>query len=184
MPNVRLDLLHPRAAENPGTTEPPVGVVPPVGPAPGAAVRPVTLVLVLALAFGLLGQGERYSLDTRFRSPSSTLLTYWGALGEGDTEGVFECLSEVRDDQPLPGALWFLPPTDELWLDGFRSLPVTGGRVLVTYEVHYRPSGTGEERMFQTGSELVRERGEWRIARPIGEASMPEWKPVPGPVDT
>lgn len=187
---VRLDLLHPRAAENPGTNAPPAGVVPGVGPAPGAAApprreaRPATLVLVLALAVGLLGQGERFDLDARLRSPSSTLLTYWGALAEGDTESVFECLSELRDDQPLPGTLWFLPPTDELWLEGFRSLPVTGGRVLVTYEVHYRPTGAGEERMFQTGSELVRERGEWRIARPIGEASMPEWKPVPGPVDT
>lgn len=187
---MRLDLLHPRAAENPGTNDHPAGVSPGVGPVLGATARPfrgarpVTLVLVLALAVGLLGQGERYRLDPRFRSPSSTLLTYWGALGEGDTESVFECLSEVRDDQPMPGTLWFLPPTDELWLDGFRSLPVTGGRVLVTYEVHYRPTGAGEERMFQTGSELVRVRGEWRIARPIGEASMPEWKPVPGPVDT
>ncbi len=101
----------------------------------------------------------------------------------GDSDEVLECQSEVRDDLPLPGALWFLPPIDELWLDGYRSLPVTSGRVLVTYEVHYRPTGTGEERMFHTGSELVRVRGEWRIARPIGEASMPEWKPVPGPVD-
>jgi hypothetical protein len=37
--------------------------------------------------------------------------------------------------------------------------------------------------MFQTGCELVRQRGEWRIAKAIGEVSMPDWKPVPGPVD-
>ncbi len=186
---MRLDLLHPRAAEISGTDGHPDGVSPVVGPAAGTAAfphrgaRPLTLVLVVVLALGLLGQGERYRLDPRFRSPSSTLLTYWGALSDGDSERVFECQSEIHDDLPLPGALWFMPPTDELWLDGFRSLPVTSGRVLVTYEVHYRPTGAGEERMFQTGSELVRVRGEWRIARPIGEASMPEWKPVPGPVD-
>lgn len=186
---MRLDLLHPRSPENSGTDGPPAGVPAGVGPAAGTAAfphrgaRPVTLALVLVLALGLLGQGERYRVDPRFRSPSSTLLTYWGALADGDSERVFECQAEVRDDLPLPGALWFMPPTDELWLDGFRSLPVTGGRVLVTYEVHYRPTGAGEERMFQTGSELVRTRGEWRIARPIGEASMPEWRPVPGPVD-
>lgn len=186
---MRLDLLHPRAAENSGTDAGPAGVSPGVGPVAGTAAfphrraRPVTLALVVLLAIGLLGQGERYRLDPRFRSPSSTLLTYWGALAGGDCDEVLECQSELRDDLPMPGALWFLPPTDELWLDGYRSLPVTSGRVLVTYEVHYRPTGAGEERMFQTGSELVRVRGEWRIARPIGEASMPEWKPVPGPVD-
>jgi hypothetical protein len=54
---------------------------------------------------------------------------------------------------------------------------------MVTYEVHYRPEGTGDERMFKTGSELIRMRGEWRIAQPLGEASMPEWKPVQGPVN-
>jgi hypothetical protein len=186
---MRLDLLHPRAAANSGTEEEPAGVSPGVGPAAGSVLparrraRPVSLVLVFVVALGLLGQGERYRLDPRFKSPSSTLLSYWGALRDGDSGRVLECFSEIRDDLPMPGALWFLPPTDELWLDGFRSLPVTAGRVLVTYEVHYRPSGVGEERMFRTGSELVRVRGEWRIAKPIGEASMPEWKPVPGPVD-
>lgn len=185
---MRLDLLHPKTTIS-GTDAAPGGVDPGVGPVsePSAPerhrARPMTLVMVFVLALGLLGQGERFRLDPRFRSPSSTLLSYWGALSDGDSERVFECQAEMRDDLPLPGALWFMPPTDELWLDGFRSLPVTGGRVLVTYEVHYRPTGAGEERMFQTGSELVRVRGEWRIARPIGEASMPEWKPVPGPVD-
>lgn len=186
---MRLDLLHPRAPEKSGTDHALAGVVDGVGAgsesvAPARrGVRPSSLALIVILALSLLGQGERYSLDPRFRSPSSTLLSYWGALAGGDCDEVLECQAELRDDLPMPGALWFLPPTDELWLDGFRSLPVTSGRVLVTYEVHYRPTGTGEERMFQTGSELVRLRGEWRIARPIGEASMPEWKPVPGPVD-
>ena len=186
---MRLDLLNPRSAEISGTESSPAGVSTGVGPAAGSVAcpspgaRPVTLALVVLLALGLLGQGERYRLDPRFRSPSSTLLSYWGALRDGDSDRVLECQAELRDDLPFPGALWFLPPTDELWLDGFRSLPVTSGRVLVTYEVHYRPTGVGEERMFQTGCELVRLRGEWRIAKTIGEASMPDWKPVPGPVD-
>lgn len=187
---MRLDLLSPRVPPNSGTELGPPGVCTGVGPAEGTTAflhrraRPVTFVLVVLAALSLLGQGERCRLDPRFRSPSTALLSYWGALEQGDEDRVLECYAEVRDDLPMPGALWFLPPTDELWLDGFRSLPVTAGRVMVTYEVHYRPSGSGEERMFQTGSELVRVRGEWRIARPIGEASMPEWKPVPGPVDT
>src|SRR5436309_4503554 len=34
--------------------------------------------VVLALAcLGLLGQGERFHVDARFRSPKATLLTYW-----------------------------------------------------------------------------------------------------------
>jgi len=187
--SMRLDLLNPRSAAISGTELAPAGVSTGVGPEDGALVpafrraRPVTLVLVAIAALALLGQGERCRLDPRFRSPSSALLSYWGALEQGDSDRVLECYAEVRDDLPMPGALWFLPPTDELWLDGYRSLPVTSGRVMVTYEVHYRPTGSGEERMFQTGSELVRVRGEWRISKPIGEASMPEWKPVPGPVD-
>jgi hypothetical protein len=38
--------------------------------------------------------------------------------------------------------------------------------------------------MFRFGNELVREHGEWRIAKSIGEASMPEWKPKDRPVDS
>lgn len=140
--------------------------------------------LVLSIAvLSLLGQGERYRLDARFHSPSATLLTFWESLREGDGDQAFECFVEGRHDLPMPGALWFLPPTDDLWLTGFHSLPVTSGRTMVTYEVHYRPRGQNEERMFKTGSELVRVRGEWRIAQPLGEASMPEWKPEAGPVD-
>ncbi len=132
----------------------------------------------------LLGQGERCRVDGRFRSPSATLETYWESLRSGDADQAWECFVEGRHDLPMPGMLWFLPPTEDLWLTGYRSLPVTSGRVMVTYEVHYRPEGTGDERMFKTGSELIRLRGEWRIAQPLGEASMPEWKPVQGPIDS
>ena len=141
------------------------------------------MTLVLLVAASLLGQGERCRVDPRFRTPSATLATYWESLREGNAYDAWECLVEGRHDLPVPGMLWFLPPTDALWLDAFRSLPVTAGRVMVTYEVHYRPSGATDERSFRSGSELVRMRGEWRIAQPIGEASMPDWKPVPSPVD-
>ena len=108
--------------------------------------------LILVAALSLLGQGERFRVDPRFRSPSTTLLAYWEALRQGDGDSAYECFVEGRHDLPVPGALWFLPPTDDLWLTGFRSLPVTAGRVMVTYEVHYRPRRVGEERMFKTGS--------------------------------
>jgi hypothetical protein len=140
--------------------------------------------VVVAAAFSLLGQGERALVDPRFRTPSRTLITYWESLRQGDASSAFECFVEGRHDLPLPGQLWFLPPTDDLWLEGWRVLPSQGGRVMVTYEVHYVPAGSEEERMFRTGSELVRMSGEWRIVRPLGEAAMPEWKPVPGPVDS
>jgi hypothetical protein len=158
-----------------------------LGPAKGrsgtrrSSVR--TLVVLGVASFALLGQGERCRVDRRFISPSATLQTYWNALRAGDAETTWECFVEGRHDLPVPGMLWFLPPTDRLTLEEFRSLPVTGGRVMVSYAVRYRPTGSTEERVFRTGDELVRARGEWRIARPLGEASMPTWEATPQPVD-
>jgi hypothetical protein len=138
---------------------------------------------VVALCLSLFGQGERARVDARFISPSATLQTYWESLRLGEAEAAWECLVEGRHQLPMPGMLWFLPPTDELTLEEFRSLPVTGGRILVSYEVRYRPIGDEVVRSFRTADELVRMRGEWRIARPVGEASMPEWQPASRPVD-
>ena len=138
---------------------------------------------VALMSLTLLGQGERARVDPRFVSPSATLTTYWSSLRAGDANGAWECLVEGRHELPRPGMLWFLPPTDELTLQAFRSLPVTGGRILVSYEVRYRPAGNSEVRSFRTADEMVRMRGEWRIARPIGEASMPDWQPTPRSVD-
>lgn len=140
--------------------------------------------LLLALAvLSLLGQGERFEVDRRFRSPSTTLVTYWDALRRGDAETAWRCLAEVGGDAPFPGMLWFLPETEAFRLDEFRSLPVTAGRVMVTYQVRFRPVGESIDQGFPTGNELVRIRGEWRIARSIGEASLPEWRPTPRAVD-
>ncbi len=190
---MRLDLLKPvsrPAADAAGTPACADGVGAGVrrseataAPGPARRVGWRVWLLVLLAAGSLLGQGERARVDPRFRTPSMTLLTYWESLRQGDAAGAFECYVEGRNDLPLPGQLWFLPPTDDLWLEGWRISSATGGVVQLTYEVHYIPSGLDEERLFRTGNELVRLRGEWRIVRPLGEASMPEWKPVPGPVD-
>jgi hypothetical protein len=142
------------------------------------------LVAVAIVSLSLLGQGERSSVDPRFLSPSATLTTYWGAMRAGDFAGAWECFVEGRHDLPLPGMLWFLPPTDDLSLAAFRSLPVTHGRILVSYEVRYHVSGSPDLRSFRTADELVRLHGEWRISRPLGEASMPAWQPEHRPVDS
>ncbi len=135
-----------------------------------------------AVAFGLLGQGENCRVDPRFISPSATLATYWTALRDNDLATVYDCFTVGRHDMPFEGMLWFLPTDAQVRLAEFRSLPVTGGRVMVSYEVHYRVPGASREESFQTGNELVRASGEWRIARPLGEASMPEWHAVESPV--
>ncbi len=135
------------------------------------------------LAFGLLGQGERCTVDRRLVSPSATIASYWEALRQDDEAAAAECLVAGGRDVPFPGMLWFLPPTADLTIGGFHSLPVTGGRVMVTYEVRYRPLGSSLTQRFETGCELVRQRGEWRIVRWLGEASMPEWRPIPRAVD-
>ena len=56
-------------------------------------------------------------------------------------------------------------------------------RAPFSYVVRYRPLGTSVQQAFVTGCELVRQRGEWRIVHSIGDASMPEWKPIPRSVD-
>jgi hypothetical protein len=141
-------------------------------------------VLVALVASSLLGLGERWRVNPHLVSPSATLQQYWEALRTGDEAGVAECLVQGERDLPFPGMLWFMPPTRALWLDDFRSLPVQSGRVLATYQVHFAPYGTGEVETFRSGSELIRTRGEWRIVRPLGEASMPEWRPIRRVVDS
>ena len=167
------------AAHDSGTTAPPPGVGHLERPGTGASPGWRGMCLLALAVVSLLGQGERSRVDPRFRSPSATLRTYWKAMREGDVNGAWECMVEGRHDLPRPGMLWFLPPTDELTLAAFRSLPVSSGRMLVSYEVRYRPRGAGEVYRFRSADEMVRMRGEWRIARPIGNARMPEWQPSP-----
>jgi len=150
--------------------------------APDRLSRRGVLLVVLA-ALSLIGQGERFHVDPRLASPSATIATYWQALRSDDAGAAGDCLVDPRDEVPFPGMLWFLPPTREMRLDHFRLVQVASGRVMVSYRVCYRPVGTHLEQSFVTGSELVRQRGEWRIARPLGEASMPDWRPIPRTVD-
>ena len=194
-----MQLSHPPIHRVPapsflGTVDAPVGVVESERPiwgdgsprsvgTVGAGARWRRVLGVALVSLSLLGQGERARVDPRFISPSATLNTYWAALRAGDANEAWECLVEGRHELPRPGMLWFLPPTDELSLAEFRSLPVTGGRILVSYEVRYRPVGDDDVRRFRSADELVRMRGEWRIARPRGEVSMPEWQPTSRSVD-
>lgn len=189
---MRLDLFEsdpnrlpggaPRAPET-GTERPPCGVWSGTASRPRAP-RARTWALAAFLGWSLLGLGERCGVDVRLVSPSSTLATYWESLRSGDEVAAAACLVDGFHGLPQPGELWFLPPTSRLELTGFRSLPVSSGRMMVTYEVRYRPEGTPGDLSFRTGNELVRERGEWRILRGIGEASLPEWKPVRRTVDS
>ena len=150
---------------------------------PHKRIRARHLTLVGIAAFALLGQGERCLVDARFSTPSATLGTYWSALRDGDAVTASECVLEGTEGQPFPGMLWFMPPTREVRLEGFRSLPVTAGRLYVSYEVRFRPLGAIEEQCFQTGHELVRLHGGWRIARGPGTASLPQWHSIPRVVD-
>lgn len=152
-------------------------------PAPSRRIRTWQFAVLGLAAFALLGQGERCQVDPRFGTPSATLTTYWSALRDGDSETVAECVLDDAQGQPFPGMLWFMPPTRELRLGEFRSLPVSSGRLYVTYEVRFRPLGALEEQRFETGHELVRSPGGWHIARGLGEASLPEWQPIPRAVD-
>jgi hypothetical protein len=142
-------------------------------------------VLWLAFAcFSLLGQGERCQVDKRFASPSATLSTYWQALLDGDAETAWSCVDDGRPGLPMPGMIWFLPPSDTLRLTNIRALPVTNGRVMVRYDVEFVPRGVAEVRAFENSDELVRRRGEWRLARRVGEASFPDWEPTRQPIDS
>jgi hypothetical protein len=48
----------------------------------------------------------------------------------------------------------------------------------VNYEVHYHAIGVSEELSFPVENQLVQVRGEWRIAAPFGNASLPVTRPI------
>ena len=120
--------LPPVAPEHSGTSATPAGVSASDAPDRAGPRRKLTarhLWMVVLASLTLLGQGERCLVDPRFASPSATLLTFWSAMREGNAEEVWECFVEGRDDLPMPGMLWFLPPTERISLAEFRALPVT-----------------------------------------------------------
>jgi len=153
---------------------------------PPAVARPISwrgAWAIVACALALLGQGEVYRIDAQLRTPERTISSFWRALRRDDEVGAARCMVEGEHKLPFPGMLWFLPPTSDFRLSNFNLVPMEGGHALVTYVVRYTPVGVPSEQAFVTSFEMVRQRGEWRIVRPVGEASMPEWKPIPRAVD-
>ena len=178
--------LSPRA---PGEVRP----VPPVveaereGIADATARRGVQLrswALCGLACIALLGQGERFDVDTRFLTPSRTLETYWGAIRSNDLATVGQCFVEPQESLPFPGMLWFLPPVDELVLRSVHVVSATSDEIVAAYEVEFLPAGSREEQSFITTTRLARIGFEWRILPRDGEAALPAWKPYPRAVDS
>jgi hypothetical protein len=140
------------------------------------------VVLLLLFALSLVGQGERFQVDPRFRTPSETLRTYWGALGRQDLTVVNDCLADPGSLRPFPGMLWFLPPVDEIDLVSMRLVGAEAGRLIAVYEVRFRPQGTRDTHSFVTTTELCRIGQEWHVV-PAEDEDLPEWQPYPRPVD-
>lgn len=130
----------------------------------------------------LLGQGERFHVDPRFRSPSRTLETYWRAIRHNDLQTVGECFSEPQT-MPFPGMLWFLPPVDALHIRSVHVVSAEGGKIVAAYEIQFIPKGTQYAESFVTSSQLVKVQSEWRIVPNEDASSIPPWKPYPRPVD-
>jgi hypothetical protein len=124
----------------------------------------------------LLGQGERFRVDARFRTPSATLRTYWRALRYNDVQTVQECFIEPRAARPFPGMLWFLPPVDDMDLRSMQLVGAEAGHLVAVYEVQYRPAGSSELQSCTLKTELRRVGQEWRIVPTPGEAAMPTWQ--------
>ena len=142
----------------------------------------VAWVAVLIGCMTLLGQGERARVDPRFKSPSAVLCTYWGALSSNDVETARECFADPEDAVPVPGALWFLPPSRQLSVCPLKFLPVESHRVVATYQVRFRPVGARNDVGVMGGCELVKTRVGWRILGPT-DGGLPQWSPIPRSVD-
>ena len=117
-------------------------------------------------------------MDPRFASPNATLATYWEALRANDEGSVVECFAEPASAAPVPGAVWFLPPSRELVISPPRLVPVEVGHMVANYEVRFRPYGSVEVYGVTMSSELQRIRGEWRILRALVDSDMPDWLPA------
>ena len=182
-PRVELELV-PRPSVLPAlrVTEPVSEGVADATTRRGVALRAWALILFGCVM--LLGQGERFQVDARFRTPSRTLETYWGAIRHNDLQTVGECFSEPQESLPFPGMLWFLPPVDALHIRSVHVVSAQSGRLVAAYEVQFVPSGTREQESFVTTTQLVRIGHEWRIVPVDDSAGMPPWKPYRRPVDS
>ena len=176
----RLDAFG-RAQSRPGESE---WVTPEVELPRGWISRARAWGLVLIASLSLLGQGEQFHQDTRFRSPGSALTTYWVALRDQDMGTVTECFTDPQASTPFPGMVWFLPPVDSLKIASIHIVSAQSNAITAMYEVQFTPSGTSQPQHFVTTSELRRLGHEWRIVPPTDQAAMPEWKPYPRAVDS
>ena len=139
---------------------------------------------LLALgAVSLIGQGERCHVDPQLRSPGSSIASYWQALQLNDAERVAAC-SLVSDPRyPFPGMLWSFPNTHSLAIKHLRYVPIDADHVIVSYDVVFRPVGGEQDQTLAVMTEVVRVRGEWRVARPLSETGILNGMPPPTRVD-
>lgn len=139
--------------------------------------------VLFAALLGLLGQGERCTIDPELRTPGSAVAAYWEALQINDPDRVAACSRITGESLPYPGMLWSFPNTRALWLEHLRYVPVDENEVVVSYEVHFKPMGSDTERSLSEMTDLVRVRGEWRVSRPLSEAGLINGRPLPTRVD-
>ncbi len=142
-----------------------------------------TLALFALALVSLVGQGERFQIDSRFRSPGATLQTYWRALRYGDVQTVEQCFTDAGSSLPFPGMLWFLPPVDEIKLYSVRLVGAEAGHLVAVYEVRFRPAGSTDIESCIITTELRQVSHEWRIVPPSDDGSMPAWQPYRRSVD-
>jgi hypothetical protein len=120
-------------------------------------------------------------VDWRFRSPSALIATYWEALWANDVETLKACFADPARATPLPGALYFLPPSERISIYPIRSLSSGDGRVVANYEVRFQPDGAATEMRFVASTSIVRLKTGWRIAGDAEDFGIPEWRPIPRP---
>jgi len=151
---------------------------------PGRHARWWHWVAVWLAAIAVLGQGERYRIDTRFSTPTATLLTYWEALCHDDAQGVSECFAEPERAKPLPGMTWVVPPARELGLYAFKVEPIGQDQVLATYEVRFVARDALDQERLVISSQLMFMNGGWRIVEPLDEVAAPDSEPVRRLIDS
>lgn len=134
-------------------------------------------------ALSLLGQGERCHINPQLRSPGSAIAFYWEALQLNDSERMAACSLESDASLPFPGMLWAFPNTRELSIEHLRYVPIDADHVVVSYDVVFRPIGGEQDRSLAAMTEVVRVRGEWRVARPLAENGILNGQPPPTRVD-
>lgn len=131
----------------------------------------------------LLGQGTQCRLDPALRTPGSALATYWEAVQLNDMDRLAACSLGFDEGTAYPGMLWAFPSTRAIRIEKMRFVPVDENRVVASYDVRFRPLGAREVHGLSVVTELVRARGEWRVARPLAEQGLLSGKPQPTRVD-